>query len=95
MSGISVNLSEIHWDDIGQWIKGGKIGADPYIGFLYSPDEPCIVCEFNFAMANMDTAFWRAPGRRYIFGCSFVNDELITYFSHFAEYSESKLIASF
>jgi len=62
--------------------------------FLYFADQPCIACETKFAITNFDQAFWKAPGKRYVFGAS-VRDGLIEpIMSHFAEYDGGDTITA-
>lgn len=63
--------------------------CDPYLIFLFSANEPCIACKSEFAITNIDYAFWGAPGKRYIFGANKCNEEIIPNFNHFAEYDGS------
>ena len=62
------------------------LGSDPIMVFWYVADQPCIACDANFAMANIDQAFWKAPGLRYVFGASIRGGLVVPLMAHFAEY---------
>ncbi|WP_141639885.1 hypothetical protein [Cupriavidus basilensis] len=71
---------------LSEWLSGTNINNDSYVVFWFSFGEPCIACETQFAMYNVDHAFWKAPGRRYLFGLNIRDGEFIPEYSHFAEY---------
>jgi hypothetical protein len=46
-----------------------------------------LACRSEFAATHLDEAFWKAPGRRYLFGASMVGDQIKPNFQHIAEYN--------
>ena len=74
------------------WLASTLLRDDPYLVFWYGPNEPCIACLSRFAVVNIETAFWRAPGRRYLFGASMYNNSLNPHFSGFAEYDGGDIL---
>jgi len=68
--------------------------CDPYLIFLFAANEPCIACKSEFAIQNIDYAFWKAPGNRYMFGADIRNGEIVPNFSRFAEYDGSDTVTA-
>lgn len=62
------------------------IGQDSHVVFLFEPEEPSIVCEADFAFDNLDAAFWKAPGTRYMFGASIELGGVTPRPAHWASY---------
>lgn len=64
-----------------------------YVVFWYSARELCIACDADFAAVNIDSAFWKAPGKRYIFRGEFSSaGEFLPKFERFAEYDGAEEI---
>ncbi|ELY2798507.1 hypothetical protein SNN58_003327 [Cronobacter dublinensis] len=74
--------SKLCFEKICQWLDQCKINHSEYIAFWYSEDQPCVVCEREFALANIDSAYWGVPGWNYMFGCSVKEGKII------ADYNE-------
>lgn len=68
------------------WLISTPMGRDQCLAFWYSQNEACIACESVFALSNLDHAFWKAPGKRYLFGGSIIDGKFEPIFCHFAEY---------
>lgn len=86
MKGSQVFLSTLTESQRLDWLRTTLMGNDPLLVFWYVFDQPCIACDAKFAISNIDHAFWKAPGKRYVFGAH-VRDGLIEpVMSHFAEY---------
>lgn len=71
------------------WFQSNPVGADPLVVLWYVGHEPCIAADPAFALANLDEAFWGAPGKRYMFGASLdkASNLVRPIFQHFAEYN--------
>ncbi|ELY4003379.1 hypothetical protein ACI09V_003904 [Cronobacter dublinensis] len=74
--------SELCFEKIYQQLGECKITHSDYIAFWYSEDQPCIICETEFALTNIDSAYWKAPGWNYMFGCAVKEGDII------ADYNE-------
>lgn len=68
------------------WLRSTLMGNDPFLVFWYVADQPCIACDAEFAISNIDQAFWKAPGKRYVFGARVRDGRIEPVMSHFAEY---------
>ena len=86
ITGKKLVLGTLNEEQMAAWLASVPIGRDPYLVFMYAPDEPCLACESAFAFANIDQAFWKAPGKRYMFGRSIHDGIFEPNFAHFAEY---------
>lgn len=89
IGGIEANLAALSDAQLIEWFRSTPLGRHPYLVFWFAPNEDCIACESEFAIVNIDHAFWKAPGTRYLFGASFDNEVLRPTFSNFAEYDGS------
>jgi len=74
------------------WLKSTCLRNEPYLVFWYGPDEPCIACRSDFAIINIDYAFWRAPGKRYLFGSRMGEGGIQPSFFNFAEYDGAEVL---
>jgi hypothetical protein len=86
IDGVEANLSVLTGAQLVAWLRSTSLGGDPYLVFWFAPDEACIACKSDFAITNIDQAFWKAPGIRYLFGASFDQGAFCPAFNHFAEY---------
>jgi hypothetical protein len=68
------------------------LGNDPLLIFWYVADQPCIACDPEFAITNIDQAFWKAPGKRYIFGARISGGHIEPVMPHFAEYDGADVL---
>lgn len=86
MKGSKVDLSMLTESQQLDWLRTTLIGNDPLLVFWYVADQPCIACDAEFAISNVDRAFWKAPGKRYVFGARIRDGVIEPVVSHFAEY---------
>jgi hypothetical protein len=86
IEGTKADLSALTPAQLLSWFRTTPLGRDPYLVLWFAPNEACIACEADFAVINLDQAFWKAPGTRYIFGASFHQGTLRPVYEHFAEY---------
>jgi hypothetical protein len=86
MKGSPITLSAFTEQQQHDWLRTTLMGNDPLLIFWYVPDQPCIACDVDFAISNIDQAFWKAPGKRYLFGARIHNGIIEPVMSHFAEY---------
>lgn len=85
--GIRADLSTLSECEQIDWLKSTPLGGDPLWVFWYVDNEPGIACDRIFAIQNLDQAFWKAPGKRYIVGAVMNgNDVIEPVREHFAEY---------
>jgi hypothetical protein len=94
IKGKKVMLCTLNEGQRASWLASIPIGGDPYLAFWYEPDEPCVACESAFAFSNFDQAFWKAPGRRYVFGGSIRDGTFEPNFIHFAEYDGADILVA-
>jgi hypothetical protein len=69
-----------------------KMGQNECVVFWFAPGQPCIACSSHFAMSRIDEAYWKAPGRRYMFAGSFSGEIFSPIFENFAEYDGSETV---
>jgi hypothetical protein len=92
IGGNAFSLSGSTASELLAWRESVLIGHDPYVAFWYSGREPSLICEAEFAFSNLDTAFWMAPGRRFLFGLTRTDNRWEPRFGHFAEYDGADLL---
>jgi|APAra7269096870_1048528.scaffolds.fasta_scaffold08991_1 hypothetical protein len=92
MKGNQADLSTLTEEQQFDWLRTTPMGGDPFLVFLYVADQPCIVCDMKFAISNIDQAFWKAPGKRYVFGASLRNGVIEPVMPHFAEYDQTGIL---
>jgi hypothetical protein len=68
------------------WAKRCSIGRHTFVAFWYKADEPSLLCEFSYGIANADVLTWRSPGTRYLFGLDANQGEYIPHFHDFLEF---------
>ncbi|WP_144409977.1 hypothetical protein [Cupriavidus basilensis] len=86
IDGLRKELPSSSGEFLCEWLSKTNICKDSHVVFWFSFGEPCIACETKFSISNVDQAFWKAPGRRYIFGLNIIGSEFFPEYSHFAEY---------
>lgn len=86
LAGTRVNLSALTQARLDDWLCNTVMGGHSHLVFFYADDQPCITCDIKFGVANIDQAFWGAPGKRYLFGAQSEAGCLQPIASHFAEY---------
>lgn len=77
-----------------KWLDGSKIGGDSHIVFWYVRGQPGLICDKEFAIKNVDVAYWRAPGKRVMFGATFVDGKFKLSFDDFLIYSGADKISA-
>ena len=95
---VSVNNTEANFeklknDEILDWIQTTAFKDDTHLIFLFDPGEPCIACDLQSGILMVDQVFWKAPGRRFIFGAK-LDGTLQPEFNHIAEYNGSNLLVA-
>jgi hypothetical protein len=53
ITGKKLALGTLNEEQMAAWLASVPIGQDPYLVFMYAPDEPCLACESAFAFANL------------------------------------------
>lgn len=86
LAGNRLDLSTLTAEKQDGWLRNTVMGGHSHLVFFYSDDQPCIACEIEFGMANIDQAFWSAPGKRYVFGATLEAGRILPAASHFAEF---------
>lgn len=86
MKGHRVTLSTLTKSQTSDSLRATPLSRDPFLVFWYVADQPCIACDTEFGISNIDQAFWKAPGKRYLFGASIRDGLVEPVMSHFAEY---------
>ena len=89
MRGKQADLTVLTDDELLDWFRTTPIGKDRFVIMLFAADQPCIICNANFAISNIDHLFWGAPGKRYVFGASVRGEIVEPAFDHFAEYDHA------
>jgi hypothetical protein len=67
---------DIKYDKIKAWLKESAFENSSHVLFWYGKVNPCVVCEVEFGLSNIDSAYWGVPGWNYIFSCGFENGEV-------------------
>lgn len=68
LEGSRVALPTLTDSEQPNWINSSSMSEDPFLVFWYVRSQPCIACDMEFVISNIDQAFWKAPGNRYVFG---------------------------
>lgn len=79
-------------EEIVDFLAVSRLGLHSHLAFWYNRENIAVACPIDFAFRNIDTAFWKAPGRRYMFGVDISGDVFIENFDHFAEYDGADTI---
>ncbi|MDR5818792.1 hypothetical protein QCE62_34770 [Caballeronia sp. LZ033] len=94
------NLSDFESDGLFdsiaavKWLDGSKVGRDSHIVFWYVRGQPGLICDKEFAIKNVDVAYWKAPGKRFMFGATFVEGKFKLSFDDFLIYSGADKISA-
>ncbi|CAJ0705284.1 hypothetical protein LMG19089_03801 [Ralstonia edaphis] len=95
LAGNRLDLSALTDEKLDHWLCSTVMGGHSHLIFFYADNQACIACEIEFGMANIDQAFWGAPGKRYVFGATLEAGRILPAASHFAEYDGAgTLVAS-
>jgi len=54
--------------------------------FLFTKNEPSLMCDFDVGICNIDYVYWKAPGIRYMFPGSIIDNKLTTNFKQLMIY---------
>jgi hypothetical protein len=92
IGGSRAALSELTEQQRINWLESTSLRNDAFLVFWFSPNQPCIACDFEFAISNIEQAYWKAPGKRYVFGASINHGNIEPVFDHFAEYDGADTI---
>ncbi|ELQ6223025.1 hypothetical protein ACM92K_003338 [Cronobacter turicensis] len=97
---LSISLSnllndegDICFEKIYCWLSGHEIIKAKYIAFWYSEDRPCIICDKDFGLVNIDSAYWGVPGWNYMFGCVIVNGVITANYNEILCYDSANTLA--
>ena len=71
-----INLSQIEESTLVSEIKNSSIGQSEKLFFFYNDTKPCLACELEFGLKNIDQAYWKAPGPRYMFCGNIIEGEV-------------------
>lgn len=85
------NLAELSAIQLVEWLHATAFKDDSHLVFWFGPNEPCIACESHSAILEIDHAFWKMPGRCYLFGAK-LDGVLHPEFAHIAEYDGADLL---
>ncbi|MET3444714.1 hypothetical protein [Ralstonia sp. 1138] len=95
LAGNRLDLSTLTEEKLDDWLRSTVMGGHSHLVFFYADNQPCIACDVEFGMANIDEAFWGAPGKRYVFGATLEAGRILPAASHFAEFDGAgTLVAS-
>lgn len=86
LAGNRLDLSALTPENLDDWLRSTVMGGHSRLVFFYVDDQPCMACEIEFGIANIDQAFWHAPGKRYVFGADLDAGFVRPAAAHFAEY---------
>jgi hypothetical protein len=64
----SINWYQTSDHDLVEWARTLRIGTIPHVVAWLSPDEPSLLTEFDYGVANMDVFTWGVPDTAYLFG---------------------------
>ncbi|MHC5178875.1 hypothetical protein I6G37_03650 [Serratia rubidaea] len=67
---------DIQYVKLKYWLRESAFENGSHVLFFYGKNNPCVVCEVNFGLSNIDSAYWGGPGWNYIFSCGFENGEI-------------------
>lgn len=84
------NLSET-WSP-SRAVEQTFISHDSHMVFTFTPDQPGIICDMDFALLELDMVYWKAPGMRYMFGAE-LTEVIKPHFSNFCEYNGGDTLA--
>ncbi len=74
---LSDDNGDLESEKVRIWINTAGTVEDEYMAFWYSQKQPCVVCSTDFALENIDAAYWGAPGWNYMFLCSVNNGVVV------------------
>lgn len=95
LAGTPLDLGALTREKQDDWLRSTVMGGHSHIVFFYADNQPCLACGTEFGLANIDQAFWGAPGKRYIFGAQLEAGRILPAASPFAEYDGAgTLVAS-
>ncbi|WP_345140102.1 hypothetical protein [Flavobacterium ginsengiterrae] len=73
-------------------VKKTKIGRNSHIVFWYKSGQPSLMCKKEFALQNIDTAYWKTPGKRFMFGANIINGRVNLSFGDLLIYDGNDII---
>lgn len=77
-----------------KWLNKSRVRKDSHIVFWYMRGQPGLVCKKEFAIGNIDVAYWKAPGKRFMFGARIVGGKFDFIFDDFLIYSGADNISA-
>ncbi len=60
--------------------------GDSHLIYLYGIGDCPVVCPIEFGIKNVDVAFWKAPGNRFMFGARKVEGEFLPSLTHLIQF---------
>lgn len=82
----SIDYYQASDEDFVAWARGLAIGQHPDVVIWYNDASPCLLCTFEYGLANADVMFRCAPGTRYVFGADRRRGDRGDHFGHFLEF---------
>ncbi len=80
------SLSELSEDNFFSSKVSAILSGDSHLVFLYGEGESPVACEVEFAISNIDVAFWKAPGVRFMFGGHMSDGGFVPNLKHLIQY---------
>ena len=74
---LSDDYGDLESEKVKKWITTAGAVEGEHIAFWYSQKQPCVICSADFALKNIDTAYWGIPGWNYMFWCSQNNGVIV------------------
>ncbi|ELQ6018340.1 hypothetical protein SM104_002997 [Cronobacter sakazakii] len=83
---------DICFEKICYWLSNHEIINTKHVAFWYSEDQPCIICNKEFGLQNIDSAYWGVPGWNYMFGCMIVNGVITANYNEILCYDSASIL---
>ena len=88
----SINLSKSEETKFIDDINKSTNYKNKKLYFFYKKNEPCLVCELNFGIKNIDYAYSRAPGYRFMFCETSMSESTFDSFKNILMYDHGDIL---
>ena len=68
------------------WFLSTPIGSSPLVLVFFAPDEPCLVCEPEFAIRHIHEFEFAGTRRRQLFGAHYAGTRVEVFTERFGEF---------
>lgn len=90
----SLSLSSKSAEAVDDWLRRTRAGRQPYLIAFFSEGQPGIAIATRKALRHLDEIFWKAPGRRFMFGAHRHEEQWQPAFQDFLEYDGGERLTS-